>query len=149
MLDTLDRHPSSTHRLLLLPHNTFFPPLLPPTYDSSARPLSETLVGHSTNNPKLHDQTTVIGHQQIFHPEPMESPVSAETVYGPDYIGMTPPHSESDTSLRSYLKQSSRLIHGISMLPWVVPDRVTVDYPQRSKRRTETERHPVVVWVLF
>ncbi|KIM38892.1 hypothetical protein M413DRAFT_447574 [Hebeloma cylindrosporum] len=118
-----------------------------PSYDSPARPPSETLIGHTTHHPKLHDQATVVGHQEIFPPESMESPVSAETVYGPDYIGMTPPHPESDTSLRSYLKRASKLVYEISALPWVAPERVTVDYyPERSKRCDEPERHPAIVW---
>jgi hypothetical protein len=118
-----------------------------PTYDSPARPPSETLLGHPPYNPKLHDQTTAIGHQQIFPPGPMDSPVSAELVYDPKYIGMAPPHPASDTSLRSYLKRASKLVSDISALPWVAPERLTVDYyPERTKRCDEPRRHPAIAW---
>ena len=77
----------------------------------------------------------------------MDSPVSAETVYGSDYVGMRIPPPESDTSFRTYLKRASKLVSDISTLPWVAPDRVTVDYyPERTKRRDEPQRHPAILW---
>ena len=118
-----------------------------PTYDSPARPPSETVLGHPPPNPKLHDQTTSSVHQQIFPPEPIDSPVSAELGYDPGYIGMAPPHPGSDTSLRSYLRRASKLVSDISTLPWVATERVTADYyPERTKRSDEPRRHPAIAW---
>ena len=129
------------------------PPIVPPkdirsssSYDSPARPPSETVLAHPPHNPKLHDQTIVIDNRQIFPPEPMDSPVSAEIPYDPGYLGMKLPRPESDTSLRSYIRRASKVVSGISTLPWVAPDRVTVDYyPERTKRRDEP-RHPAILW---
>jgi hypothetical protein len=129
------------------------PPIVPQkdirssSYDPPARPPSETVLGHPPHNPKLHDQTTVIDNQHIFPPEPMGSPVSAEISYDSSYIGMAPPRPESDTSLISYIKRASKLVSHISTLPWVAPERVTVDYyPERTKRCDEPQRHPAIVW---
>jgi len=132
------------------------PPIVPPkdirsssspSYDSPARPPSEALLGHPPHNPKIRDQTTSIEHQQIFPPELVDSPVSADIPYADSYRKRLPTRPESDTSLTSYIKRASKLVSHISTLPWVAPERVTVDYyPERTKRCDEPQRHPAIAW---
>ena len=118
-----------------------------PSYDSPARPVTETILAHPPPNPKLHDQSTVTENHRILSPGPMDSPHSAKLEFDPGYRAKNPPPAPSETSLRSYLRRASQLVSDISTLPWVSPDRVTVDYyPERTKRRDEPQRHPAIIW---
>ncbi|KAF8872206.1 hypothetical protein CPB84DRAFT_1799824 [Gymnopilus junonius] len=76
------------------------------------------------------------------------SPVSADPEYGSDYAQMNPPTPPpSDTSFHTYLSRISKVVKDINSLPWVMKERVTVDYyPERSKRRDEPKRHPAIAW---
>lgn len=113
------------------------------SHDSFARAPSETLLGHP---PKVYDETNIVAPQQIFFPEAMDSPISAEPQYSSDYIGMAPGALEIDI-LKTYIRRVSKLIHDISTLPWIATERVTVDYyPEHSKRCDELERHPAPAW---
>jgi hypothetical protein len=117
------------------------------SHDSFARAPSETIPGHLPMDPKLYDETNIVGPQQIFSPEAMDSPVSAEPEYGSDYVGMAPGTLESDSSLKTYIRRVSKLVHDISTLPWVATERVTVDYyPEHSKWLDELQHHPSLAW---
>jgi len=114
---------------------------------SFARTPSETLLGHPPLVPKLYDETNIVAPQQIFSPEAMDSPVSAEPEYGSDYIGIAPDALENDSSLKTYIRRVSKLVHDISTLPWVATERVTVDYyPEHSTWHEKLQRHPASAW---
>jgi hypothetical protein len=133
------------------------PPTAPPhvyddyrsPHDSPAQPPSGTLLEHQPRPPERYDESSVVGEPQIFSPEVILSPVSAESQYAPDYqtMSMPPMPPPDETSLRSYIRRASKIVHDISALPWVESGRVTVDYyPERSNRRDKLNHHPVFTW---
>ena len=113
------------------------------SHDSFARAPSKTLLGHPPLSLKLYDETNIVTPQQIFTPEAMDSPVSAEQEYDSDYVAMAPDALESDSSLKTYIRRVSKLVYDISTLPWVATERVTVDYyPEHSTWHEKPQRHP-------
>lgn len=91
-----------------------------------------------------HPQTP--GHMRS--PKEPFSPVSATPLFGPDYAQMeatTPPPSE--VSLNTYLSRVQDFVAKVAALPWIDPERPTVDYyPERAKRRDEPKHAPQISW---
>jgi len=114
------------------------------SHHAPARPPSETFLGHHPHQHKHNDETTVTWNQQIFSPEVMPSPISAESEYASDYA-MLPDFPPSENSLKSYIRRASKLVHDISTLPWVETERITADY-YPGKRRDKASRHPAFTW---
>ncbi|KJA18672.1 hypothetical protein HYPSUDRAFT_1097610 [Hypholoma sublateritium FD-334 SS-4] len=85
---------------------------------------------------------------QIMSPPQLFSPVSAAPEFGSDYAQMDPPTPPpSDVSFNTYLTRAQRIANKIASLPWVAPERPTVDYyPERSRRRDELKRAPQISW---
>ncbi|KAJ6623141.1 hypothetical protein B0H10DRAFT_1944140 [Mycena sp. CBHHK59/15] len=123
----------------------------PPTHEShhrqeSSSSTSETV--HATQ--EQYDGTTVANHEPILPSEQFGSPVLVEPQPGSDYAKMdSPPRSEA--SFGSYLTRVHRFFQTLNNLPWVAPERVTVDYiPGKARQpdavRPRRARRPVISW---
>ncbi|KAJ7146242.1 hypothetical protein C8R44DRAFT_756954 [Mycena epipterygia] len=95
-----------------------------------------------------YEGTTVVNHDMVIG-----SPELHEPEPGSDYAKMdSPPRSEA--SFGSYLTRVHRFFQTVNNLPWVAPDRVTVDYiPGRARQahglptaRPRPARRPVISW---
>lgn len=109
----------------------------------------ETISGHvsppSSRSPVSQNAYTPA---QIMSPPQLFSPVSAAPEFGSDYAQMDPPTPPpSDVSFNTYLTRAQRIATKIASLPWVAPERPTVDYyPERSRRRDELKHAPQISW---
>ncbi|KAJ7201294.1 hypothetical protein GGX14DRAFT_656234 [Mycena pura] len=88
---------------------------------------------HATQ--EQYEGTTIVNHGPFVPFVPSQqfgSPQLVEPQPGSDYAKMHSPRSE--TSFGSHLSRIHRFLQGINQLPWVAPERVTVDYIPRGAR---------------
>ncbi|KAJ7103068.1 hypothetical protein B0H15DRAFT_810827 [Mycena belliarum] len=101
----------------------------------SSSSASET--AHATH--EQYDGTTVVHHDMIPPDAYYGSPPYVEPPLGSDYAKLSPPRS--DASLGSYLARLARFIARVNALPWIAPERVTVDYVPGRARREYLQQH--------
>ncbi|KAJ6541876.1 hypothetical protein B0H19DRAFT_1175042 [Mycena capillaripes] len=121
----------------------------------SSSSTSDTIHGATTQ--EHYEGTTIVNHEPIVPASQIGSPQYVEPQPGPDYAKLSPPRSEA--SFNSYLTRIHRFFQTINDLPWIAPDRVTVDYiPGKAARQDEGlplgghlrsrpgRRHAVISW---
>ncbi|KAJ7492157.1 hypothetical protein FB451DRAFT_518878 [Mycena latifolia] len=96
----------------------------------SSSSMSETV--HTTQ--EQYEGTTIVNHDMALAAQ-YASPEFVEPQLGPDYAKISPPHSEA--SLGSYVSRIHRFFQTVNSLPWIAPDRVTVDYIPGKARRDQ------------
>ena len=134
------------------------PPPWPTNVNPPANPPSDP--SHDPSQLPIHEQETEqfgqdddapgIDLYELHSPDSIPSPVSAQPVYGPDYVAMEPPTPPpSDTSLNTYISRFRQFVDEVKSLPWVAKERVTVDYyPGANSPRLHRRfrRHPAISW---
>ncbi|KAJ7654716.1 hypothetical protein B0H17DRAFT_1099690 [Mycena rosella] len=100
-----------------------------------------------------YDGTTIANHD-VIPPEQYDSPELVEPQLGSDYAKMqSPPRSEA--SFNSYMSRINRFFQTLNDMPWIAPERVTVDYIPGKARleqgggataRPRAARRPVISW---
>ncbi|KAG2007488.1 hypothetical protein CC2G_015182 [Coprinopsis cinerea AmutBmut pab1-1] len=137
-----------------------------PSRQTERESLAETLLDsdygyQEANDPKYHwkgkeatyyrddDEETLVP-PQLYPPAPSELvPVMAHPRPAPDYLGQRPPTpSSSNPSIRTYISRFKRFVDKVRELPWMDPERVTVDYyPGTGKHSARHLKHrPLLVW---
>ncbi|KAJ7269249.1 hypothetical protein B0H12DRAFT_29334 [Mycena haematopus] len=113
----------------------------------SSSSTSETV--HATTQ-EHYEGTTAINHDMVPNGL-IGSPEFVEPQPAPNYAKMeSPPRSEA--SFGSYLTRLNRFFRTINDLPWIAPDRVTVDYIPGNARqagptlRSRPARKPAISW---
>ncbi|KAJ6601352.1 hypothetical protein DFH09DRAFT_560900 [Mycena vulgaris] len=116
----------------------------------SSSSTSETV--HATTQ-EHYEGTTIVNHGMVVPGEQYDSPELVEPQLGSDYAKMqSPPRSEA--SFGSYMTRLHRFFRTINDLPWIAPDRVTVDYipgkarldPGAPTPRPRPARRPIISW---
>lgn len=116
----------------------------------SSSSVSETV--HATTQ-EHYEGTTILNHDMVLADQ-IGSPEFVEPQPASDYAKMdSPPRSEA--SFGSYMTRLHRFFQTIHDLPWVAPDRVTVDYVPGKVRlqsqggptlRPRPARKPIISW---
>ncbi|KAJ7044953.1 hypothetical protein C8F04DRAFT_519854 [Mycena alexandri] len=109
-----------------------YPEREPHRRQESSSSTSET--AHATTQ-EHYEGTTIVNHE----PNQLGSPEFVEPQPGSDYAKMgSPPRSEA--SFGSYLTRVHRFFQTVNQLPWIAPDRVTVDYiPGKARQQAAQE----------
>ncbi|KAJ7750360.1 hypothetical protein B0H16DRAFT_1536672 [Mycena metata] len=108
-----------------------YPERQPHHRQESSSSTSET--AHATTQ-EHYEGTTIVNHD----PNQLGTPQFVEPQPGSDYAKMDSPRSEA--SFGSYLTRVHHFFQTVNKLPWIAPDRVTVDYiPGRARQQAAQE----------
>ncbi|KAF7347416.1 hypothetical protein MVEN_01497500 [Mycena venus] len=127
-----------------------YPEREPHRRQESSSSYSETV--HAATTQEHYEGTTIVNHDMVLAAQ-LGSPEYVEPQPASDYAKMdSPPRSEA--SFGSYLTRLHRFFQTINDMPWIAPDRVTVDYiPGKARQQTQgptprprPARRPIISW---